>query len=88
MRIDVLQASGCANCRREVAALRAAAQAVDPALQWRELDILQAIDYAVALGVLRPPAVAIDGELVFASLPGADALTAAMRSRLGARDGP
>lgn len=88
MRIDVLQSSGCAKCVREVAELRAAAQAVDPALQWRELDILQAIDYAVELGVLKPPAVAIDGELAFTSLPSAQALTAAMRARRGARDGP
>jgi thioredoxin 1 len=83
MRIDVLQAAGCAKCLRELSDLRAAARSVDPAVQWSELDILQAIDYAVELGVLKPPAVAIDGELVFASLPSPEALAAAMRSRLG-----
>ena len=84
MRIDVLQSTGCAKCLREMSDLRAAAQAVDTAVEWRELDILQAIDYAVELGVLKPPAVAIDGELVFPSLPSPEALAAAMRSRLGA----
>lgn len=84
MKIDVLQSTGCAKCLREMPELRAAAQAVDPGVEWHELDILQAIDYAVELGVLRPPAVAIDGELVFPSLPSAEALTAAMRARLGA----
>jgi thioredoxin 1 len=84
MRIDVLQATGCAKCLPEISDLRAAAWAVDPGVEWRELDILQAIDYAVELGVLKPPAVAIDGELVFPSLPSPDALAAAMRSRFGA----
>ena len=42
------------------------------------------LDYAVELGVLKPPAVAIDGELVFPSLPTPDALVAAMRKRLNA----
>ena len=84
MKIDVLQSTCCAKCLREMSDLRAAAQAVDPEVEWRELDILQAIDYAVELGVLKPPAVAIDGELVFPSLPSAQALAAAMRSRLGA----
>jgi thioredoxin 1 len=82
MRIEVLQSSACGNCLREMPKLRAAAQAVDPGVEWRELDIVQSIDYAVELGVLKPPAVAINGELVFPSLPTADALAAAMRFRL------
>jgi thioredoxin 1 len=84
MRIDVLQAAGCAKCRHGLSDLRATARSVDPEVEWCELDILQAIDYAVELGVLKPPAVAIDGELVFASLPGPEALATAMRLRLGA----
>ncbi len=83
MKVDVLHAGGCTKCQRELPALRVAAQAVDPRVEWRELDIVQEIDYAVELGVLRPPAVAIDSELVFHSLPSADALAAAMRARLG-----
>jgi thioredoxin 1 len=84
MRVDVLRSAGCAKCFLELSDLRAAAQSVDPAVQWNELDIVQAIDYAVELGVLKPPAVAIDGELVFHSLPSPEALAAAMRSRFGA----
>lgn len=81
MKIDVLHTHGCAKCSRELDGLRAAALALDPTVQWRELDIVNAIDYAVALGVLKPPAVAIDGELVFAKLPTPDALAAAMGER-------
>ena len=33
------------------------------------MNVLDEIDYAVELGVLILPAIAIDGEVVFASLP-------------------
>jgi hypothetical protein len=81
MKVEVLHASGCSRCLRDLNSLRAAARQADPAVEWKELDILAAIDYAVELGVLKPPAVAIDGALVFASLPTPDALAAAMRER-------
>ncbi len=81
MKVDVLHAPGCAKCSRELDGLRTAALAQDSTVQWRELNIVNAIDYAVTLGVLKPPAVAIDGELVFAKLPSPDALVAAMRER-------
>ena len=54
MKVDVLHAPGCAKCLGELDALRAAARRADPAVEWKELDILQALDYAVELGVLRP----------------------------------
>ena len=82
MKVEVLQATGCAKCLRELGALRAAAGQADPAVDWIQLDILKALDYAVELGVLKAPAVAIDGELVFTALPTPDALTAAMHKRL------
>ena len=86
MKVEVLQATGCAKCLRELDGLRAAARQTDPAVEWTELDMLQVLDYAVELGVLKAPAVVIDGELVFPSLPAPDALARAMRTRLeGAR---
>jgi len=36
---------------------------------WRDVNVLEELDYAVQLGVLTPPSMAIDGELVFAKLP-------------------
>ena len=84
MKIEVLHATGCANCLRDLTALRAAALQANPAVEWHELDVLQAIDYAVELGVLKPPAVAIDGALAFLSLPTPEALIAEIRKRLDA----
>ena len=82
MKVEVLRAIGCAKCLGKLDGLHAVARQTDPAVEWRELDILKALDYAVELGVLKPPAVAIDGELVFPSLPTPKALAAAMRERL------
>ena len=85
MKIEVLRAPGCAKCDRELGGLRVAARQVDPTVEWAELDIGQAIDYAVELGVLKAPAVAIDGELAFTALPAPAALAAAMRQRAKAQ---
>ena len=49
--------------------MKAAATQEAPDLIWRDVNVLEELDYAVELGVLTLPAVAIDGELVFASLP-------------------
>ncbi len=49
--------------------LRAAANEVVPGVIWRELNALDELDYAVEVGVVSLPAIAIDGQLVFSSLP-------------------
>lgn len=87
MKVEILYAPGCSKCTRELPALRAAAAAVVTELDWQEIDIAQAIDYAVELGVMKPPAVAINGKLAFTALPSADALLSAMRRHMGASDG-
>lgn len=82
MKIEVFYADGCGNCtvsRRELKEAVIAAFPIDAA--WSEIDIVKNIDYAVELGVLTVPAVAIDEELVFAKLP----TTQQMLSELTAR---
>lgn len=81
MKVEVFRAGGCSHCLKELPALRSAAESVEPDVHWRELDILQSIDYAVELGVLKAPAVAIDGMLAFGYLPDPKELAAAMRQR-------
>ena len=54
----------------------------------REVNPVDELDYTVELGVLTLPAVAIDGKLVFTSLPTAEQLVAAVRkNRLQRPDG-
>ena len=65
----------CARCEESREGLRQAAQTVaGEALIWRDLDVIERLDYAVALGVLTVLAVAINGRLGFSSLPTSDQL--------------
>lgn len=71
--VEIFSAPGCGRCAEAQAALKAVAASLE-AVRWREVNILEELDYAVDLGVLSPPAIAIDGELVFPTLPGAEGL--------------
>jgi len=67
MKVELFALPGCQRCAQAQAELRAVAMAAGA--QWCEVDVLQSVDRAVELGVLSLPALAIDGRLVFASLP-------------------
>lgn len=90
MKVELFSSPGCGQCADAGAALRGVAEQAVPALEWREVNVLDELDHAVRLGVLTLPAIAIDGELVFTSLPGPAQLRDALLDRLakGSRDGP
>ncbi len=69
MKLELFFAAGCASCDAAREGLKEAATQEAPDLVWREVNVLDELDYAVELGVLTLPAVVIDGELVFTSLP-------------------
>lgn len=69
MKIELFYADGCEKCVSGKNALRALATELVPDLVWRELNVLDELDYAVQVGVLTLPAIAIDGEVVFSLLP-------------------
>jgi thioredoxin 1 len=52
-------------------------------LEWRELNVLDDVDYAVELGLLTLPSIVVDGELVFTSLPTVAQLREALLKRSG-----
>ncbi len=54
-------------------------------IEWREVNVLDELEYAVELGVLSMPAIAIDGALVFKSHPSAGKLRQALETRLQAQ---
>ncbi len=84
LKVEVFSSPGCGKCAQAKAVLRAVAEALGPdKVTWREVNILEEIDYAVELGVMSSPAVAIDGQLVFSSLPSAGKLRAELGKRLG-----
>lgn len=81
--IEAFSAPGCAKCADTREALRAVAEELDKdRFIWRDVDVLQNIDRAVEIGVLAPPSLAIDGELVFPALPTPAKLRAELARRL------
>jgi len=81
--VEVLTASGCARCQGAKALVKAVvAELADPRIDSREVDVIEQIDHAVKLGVLRVPAIAIGGELVFSAAPSKNQLRRAIQSRL------
>lgn len=83
IQVEVFTAPGCGKCGRAKEVLRAVVEArSDNGITWREINILEEIDYAVRLGVLSTPAIAIDGELVFTALPSEKKLRQALEQRL------
>lgn len=71
---------GCGKCGHARDVLRGLAAELG-GIEWREVNVLEEMDYAVALGVLSTPAIAIDGELAFSGLPSAAKLRAALEAR-------
>jgi len=85
MKVEMFVIPGCSECAAARARLRAAAQKVAKNLEWRELNVLDDLDYAVELGVMTLPSIVIDGELVFSSTPTVAQLRDALIERHGAR---
>jgi len=82
VKVEVFTAPGCGKCgRAKVVLAELVAQMGAELYDWREVNILQEMDYAVDLGVLSTPAIAINGELVFTSLPSSKQLQAALLAR-------
>lgn len=71
VKIEIIAAPGCKKCASAQNELRAVAVSVlgEERLLWREVSVLEELDYAVSLGVLNMPAIAVNGELTFPSLP-------------------
>lgn len=82
MKIELFYTPGCAKCAAAHDGLKTTAEQTIEGLVWRELNILEEIDYAVDLGVLTVPAIAIDGELVFSTLPTTQQLRAELLRRI------
>lgn len=85
LRIEIFSSPGCGKCGHAKATLRKIADEFgEDLVSWREVNILEELDYAVELGVLSTPAIAVDGELLFASLPSPKRLREQLAERLGA----
>lgn len=86
--VECLVVPGCPNCAGSLTSLREVATAVDPGnVTWREIDLIEEMDYAIELGVVGASALAIDGDLVFPTLPKPEALRSELLKRLESHSG-
>jgi thioredoxin 1 len=85
MKVELFHAPGCSKCAAAREALKAAATAARPEVEWREINVLDEMDYAVERGVLSLPAIVIDGKLVFSALPTPQQLRSALLRRAVSR---
>ena len=83
VKVEVFSSPGCGKCTQAKSVLQeVAAELGQGKVSWREVNILQEMDYAVALGVMSTPAIAINGELTFAVLPSVAKLRGELLKRL------
>ncbi len=68
--IEVFSSPGCGKCGHAKDVLRKIVDELGEGLfEWRDVNILEEMDHAVEIGVMSTPSIAINGELVFSSLP-------------------
>lgn len=69
MKVELFHTAGCKSCAASRDALRSVAERAVPGIIWRDVDAAEELDYLVEVGVMSLPALAVDGRLVFSSLP-------------------
>ncbi len=83
IKVEVFSSPGCSKCGHARELLKKIAiEKGEHKLVWCEVNILEELDYAVQLGVLSTPAIAIDGELIFTGLPSARKLLSVLEQRI------
>jgi len=88
IQVEVFTAPGCGKCGRAKDVLKTLVNDwAEADIGWREVNILEELDYTVQLGVSSTPAIAIDGKLVFTGLPSEKKLLQSLRRQLLERQG-
>jgi len=83
IKVDIFSSPGCSKCSHTKEILRKLVKELGAdTIQWRDVNILDEIDHAVQLGVLSTPAISINDELVFTSLPSVSKLRTELLARL------
>ncbi len=83
IKVEVFSSPGCGKCGHAKEVLRKIAEEIGGGrIEWREVNVLDEMDYAVRLGVLSTPAIAVNGKLVFTALPSAAKLRQTLEQEL------
>ena len=88
VNVDIFSSPGCSKCGHAKDILRELVEELgEENINWHDVNILEDIDYAVELGVLSTPSIAINGELVFKSLPSPKRLREVLINQLKGSNG-
>lgn len=83
IQVELFASGDCARCEQVNLQLKRIIEDIgNGRVTCRQILLPDEIDYAVALGVLATPSIAVDGELVFTSWPGAQRLRRTLLERL------
>jgi len=83
IKVEVFSSPGCGKCGQAKTVLKKTVEAMsNDQIEWREVNILEELDYAVSLGVVTTPAIAIDGQLCFTGLPSVKVLQERLKNKL------
>lgn len=83
LKIELITGTSCPACVTIRERLKTVIEEFDPAwINYREIDVVEELDYAVELGVLSTPAIAFNGKLVFSSAPSVKKLRNELSRRL------
>lgn len=83
IKVELLSAPGCSKCAEAKQALKSVVEDLgQDKVAWRDVDILEELDYATELGLMSSGGIAIDGKLVFPRMPSADKLREELIRRL------
>ena len=83
LKVEVFSSPGFSKFTQAKSMLKAIVEDMGQGrITWREVNILEEMDYAVELGVMSSPAIAIDGKLAFVSLPSASKLRSELAKHL------
>lgn len=87
--IEAFSTPRCPKCAQARDTLKEIAQEFgENQVTWRDVNLLDEIDYAVELGIVSPPSIAIDHELVFPALPTPDRLRDELKKRVAQASSP
>ncbi|RLA33002.1 MAG: glutaredoxin [Gammaproteobacteria bacterium] len=82
IQIEVFSSPDCDRCSKVFDIVTAVVRDYGDDVAWRNVNVIAELDYAVELGVISMPSIAIDGDLVFTSHPSARKLRDEIDARL------
>lgn len=84
LKIEIFASPGCNKCSKAKTRVEKILKEINAVERCtvREVNIVEELDYAVSLSVITTPSIAINGEVVYASLPSENGLRDILENHL------